>query len=36
MKLTKSDALAMLGAGIMMVIAIEALCWAITGNYIGG
>ena len=34
--LTKNDVLAMLGAGVMLVIAMEMMCWAITGSYIGG
>ena len=30
-----SDVLAMLGAGIMLVIATECVVWAITGGYVG-
>lgn len=32
MMLNKSDILAMLGAGVMIVITMEALVWAITSN----
>ena len=35
MKLTCSDIAAMVGAGVMVVIAMEMMVWAITGGYIG-
>ncbi len=35
-RVSKSDFMAMLLAGLMIVVAMEMLVWAITGGYIGG
>lgn len=32
MKLNMEDALAMLGAGVMIVVAMECIIWALTGT----
>jgi len=35
MRLTFKDVAAMVGAGVMVVIVLEMMVWAITGGYIG-
>jgi hypothetical protein len=35
MKLTFEDIAAMVGAGVMVVVAMEMMVWAITGGYVG-
>lgn len=35
MRLTCNDIAAMVGAGVMVVIVMEMMVWAITGGYVG-
>ena len=35
MRLTCRDVAAMVGAGVMVVVVMEMMVWAITGGYVG-
>ena len=35
MRLTSEDVAAMIALGVMILITMELMCWAITGAYIG-